>query len=225
METVQREGSIGQATPADGEIRAWAVGAGVGLLLMAVLAGFANFAALETLVTPGDAVKTAQDITASEGLFRAGVAGLFVVIVLDIVVAVALYRVFSPVSKSLSLLAATFRLVYAGVFMVALGHLLNALHLLGSPPELLRELDAYSDLWLAGLGLFGCHLLLIGYLAYRANYVPKLLGALLAIAGLGYLADSIGVIFSQDLGIATYTFPGELLLALWLLTRARRITP
>ena len=200
------------------------MGAGAGLLLMSVLAGFANFAALEKLVTPGDAAKSARDIAASEGLFRAGIAGLFAVVVLDLFVAVALYRVLSPVGKNLSLLAATFRLMYAGVFMVALGHLFNALHLLDALPGLLRELDAFSDLWLSGLGLFGCHLVLIGYVAYRSGYVPKLLGALLVIAGLGYLADGVGVIFSRDLGIASYTFAGEFLLAVWLIIRGRRIT-
>ncbi len=46
-------------------------------------------------------------------------------------VAWALCRVFSPVDRGLSLLAAWFRLVYAGVLLVAVGHLLDVLHLLG----------------------------------------------------------------------------------------------
>lgn len=67
--------------------------AGIGLLLMAALAGFGNFVAVEGLVTPGDAARTATDITASEGLFRFGIATLFAVVALDVVVAWALYRV------------------------------------------------------------------------------------------------------------------------------------
>jgi hypothetical protein len=191
---------------------------------MSAVAGFANFGGLERLVTPGDVVRSANDIAASEGLFRAVIAALFVVVVLDIVVAVALYRVFSPVSKNISLLAATFRLVYAAVFLVAVGHLLNVLHLLDTPQTLGRELDAFNDLWLTGLGLFGCHLLVLGFLAYRSTYVPKVLGALLAIAGLGYVTDAIGAIFSRDLGVAAFTFLGEFLLAVWLVIRGRRIT-
>ncbi|MEV5966200.1 DUF4386 domain-containing protein [Kribbella sp. NPDC051952] len=214
METVQLP-EVRERTAVE-DIRPWAVTAGAGLLLMSALAGFANFGVVEQL-------KTAADIAASEGLFRAGIAGLFGVIVLDIVVAVALYRFFSPVSKNLSLLAATFRLVYAAVFMVALGHLLAVLRLLGDPQAVLHELDAFSDVWLTGLGLFGCHLVLIGYLAYRSGYVPRLLGALLVIAGLGYVADAVGTISGHNLVIANFTFLGEFLLALWLVVRGGRV--
>jgi hypothetical protein len=203
--------------------RAWAVTAGAGLLLMSVLAGFGNFVAVDGLVTTGDAARTAQNIAESEGLFRAGIASLFLVIVLDVVVACGLYVVFRPVSNGLSMLAAAFRLVYAGVFMVALGHLLGALRLLGTDGVLL-EINAFTDLWVAGLGLFGVHLLLLGYLAYRSGFVPKFLGALLVVAGFGYLADGISVIISPTpWTVSSYTFVGEFLLALWLVIRGRRL--
>ncbi|MFG1817578.1 DUF4386 domain-containing protein [Kribbella sp. NPDC049174] len=201
-------------------IRTWAVAGGVALLLMAALAGFGNFAAIEGLVTWGDAEKTARDIAGSEGLFRAGVASLFLVIVLDVVVACALYRVFAPVDRTVSLLAAAFRLVYTAVFMVALGSLLDALR---HVDQALLHLEAFDDLWKAGLGLFGVHLLLLGYLTFRSSQFPGWLGILLAIAGLGYLIDSLGVFFGYDLAVSIYTFLGELLLAIWLLIRARHL--
>ncbi len=190
--------------------RAWAMTGGVCLLLMAVLAGFGNFVAVEGM-------KTAEDLTESEGLFRAGAASLFLVVVLDVIVACALYRVFAPVDRTMSLLAAAFRLVYAAVFMVALGSLLAAL----------RDFDrvhveAFDDLWKTGLGLFGVHLLLLGYLAYRSSDFPSWLGILLAVAGLGYLVESLGVFFGRDLTISVYTFVGELLLAFWLVFRGFR---
>lgn len=200
--------------------RAWAVAGGVGLLLMAALAGFGNFAAIEGLVTSGDAAKTARDIAASEGLFRAGVASMFLVVVLDVIVACALYRVFTSVDQTLSLLAAAFRLVYSAVFMVALGSLLDALRHLDE--QVLDRIDGFSDLWTASLGLFGVHLLLLGCLAFRSSHLPGWLGILLAIAGLGYLADGFGALLGLDLAVSTYTFLGELLLAIWLLIRARR---
>ena len=105
--------------------------AGVGILLIAVLAGFGKFVAVDGLVTPGDAARTATAIMASEGLFRIGVVALSVVVALDIVVAWALYRVFSPVNVGISLLAAWFRIVYAGVFLVATSQLVGVLRLLG----------------------------------------------------------------------------------------------
>jgi len=204
---------------------------------MSVLAGFGNFVALDGLVTEGDAAQTAQNIMASQGLFRLGIASLVVVVALDVVIAWALYRVFSPVNKSLSMLAAAFRLVYSGVFMVAIAQLLGVIRLLSNDgnsavfgadqvnAQAMLGITAFSDIWYVGQFLFGLHLLLIGYLAYRSGYVPRLLGALLAIAGLGYAADSLGAVLSQGAwtDISSFTFLGEFLLALWLVIRARRI--
>jgi hypothetical protein len=227
-----------QVSDADWSIRSASIAAGVGLLLMSALAGFGKFVALDGLVTDRNATQTATDVMASEGLFRLGIASLILVIALDVVVAWALYRVFSPVSRSVSMLAAVLRLVYAGVFMVAVGQLLGVLGLLGNDALLavlgadqvhaqaLLGIAAFSDLWYVGLFLFGLHLLVIGYLAYRSGYVPRFLGALLAIAGLGYAADSLGVVLSQGswTDISSFTFIGEFLLALWLLIRGRRLT-
>lgn len=113
-------------------VRNASITAGVGLLFMSVLAASGNFVGVAGLVTPGDAARTATDVTESDGLFRFGILSLLVVIALDVVVAVALYRVFSPVSTSISMLAAVLRLVYAAVFMVAIGQLLGVLRLLSA---------------------------------------------------------------------------------------------
>ena len=74
--------------------RTMALIAGVGLLLMAVLAPLAHFGVLENLVVPGDAATTVGNIVADEGLFRLAIAALLVVTFLDIVVAWALYVLF-----------------------------------------------------------------------------------------------------------------------------------
>ena len=92
-------------------IRNASITAGVALLLMSVVAIFGNVVAVDGLVTEGDAARTATDIMTSQGLFRLGIVSLIVVVALDVVVAWALYRVFSPVNASLSMLAAAFRLV------------------------------------------------------------------------------------------------------------------
>jgi hypothetical protein len=225
-------------TPADRSIRHAAITAGTGLLVMSVLGGLATFVALNGLVTPGDAAQTATDISESADLFRTGIASLFVVIALDVVVACGLYRVFSPVSRSISMLAAAFRLVYAGVYLAAAGELLGVLRLLGDDDYLsvidaeqlhaqaLLGVTAFNDLWMLGLGLFGLHLLLEGYLAYRSAGVPRLLGVLIAVAGLGYLIDTFGVALSAGTWtpVAMFTFVGEFLLALWLVIRGGRLT-
>src|SRR3712207_2574029 len=70
-----------------GSVRGAGITAGVGVLLLAALAGFGNSVAVEGLVTPGGAGRTAQDVVASEGLFRLGIASVLAVVALDVVVA------------------------------------------------------------------------------------------------------------------------------------------
>ena len=211
--------------------------AGAGLLLLTALSVFGYFIAVKGLVTPGDAAQTASSITESAGLFRLGIVSLYVVIVLDIVVGWALYRVFSPVNRSLSILAAVMRVAFSGVFMVAISQLVAVPRLLGNEPYLdalrpeelqtqaLSAIQAFSDIWHAGLLLFGLHLLLIGYLAFRSGYVPRVLGVLLAIDGLSYVVDTFGTVLSHGTwtDTASFTWIGEFLLAPWLIIRSRRL--
>src|SRR5208283_5887685 len=99
--------------------------------LMAALAGFGYNFAIHGRITPGHAAGTAQDIMAHQGLFRAGIACLFVVVALDVVAALGLYWVFRPVSKPISAVAAGMRILYAGIFAVAVVQLVGAARLLG----------------------------------------------------------------------------------------------
>lgn len=210
--------------------------AGIALLLMAGLAAFSDLFVIDGLVTPGAPAQTVSDIAASEGVFRLGVAGLYLVVVLDIVVAWALFRFFAPVSSSLSRLAAWLRLAYSGVYLVAISQLAGV-------PALLREdtysaafdenhlaaqamlkIESYNDIWMAALLLVGVHLMVLGYLVYRSGYVPWVLGVLLAIAGAGYAFDTFSSVLSATpLVVSTVTFLGEFLLALWLVIRSRRV--
>jgi Domain of unknown function (DUF4386) len=198
--------------------------AGLALALMAVLAAYGNFVALQPLVTPGDAAKTAIDISNSEAMFRWGIASLILVAVLDIIVAAALLRLFEPVNRSVSITAAWFRVAYAAVYLVAIIQLVVALGLLGDPAQAMRAIDGYNTIWLVGLIFFGVHLLLIGYLAYRSGFMPKIFGILLVVAGLGYIADGFVAVLvpGPSISIGQFTFVGEVALMLWLLIRGAR---
>ena len=198
--------------------------AGLGLALIVVLASLGNFVAVQPLIAPGDAATTAQDILNSETLFRWGIASLILAAVLDMIVAVALLVLFEPVSRGVSTTAALFRVAYAAVFLVAIVQLVVALGLLGDPTQAMRAIDAYNTIWLVGLIFFGVHLVLIGYLAYRSNYMAKVFGILLVVAGLGYLIDGFGTVLvpNYSIDMAQFTFVGEAALMFWLLIKGAR---
>ena len=211
-------------------IRRASTTAGIALLLLAVLGAFAYLAVVERLLVEDDAAETAANIADSETLFRLGIAMLLVVAALDVVVAWALFVVFEPAGRGLSALAASFRALYAGIFVVAIAELAGVLRLLPDGEEaseqVLADVLAYEDIWSAGLVFFGLHLILLGVLVRRAAYAPTILGVLLVLAGLGYAVDGFATVLfaGYDLGLATFTFVGEVVLIFWLLLRGRRLS-
>ncbi|MEA2651805.1 MAG: hypothetical protein QOI85_1526 [Chloroflexota bacterium] len=216
-----------------------AVIAGIGLLVMALLAPFALFGVIRSLVVPGDAAATVQNISASEGLFRAGIAAFLIVIMLDVVVAWALYVLLMPVGRTVALLTAWLRLVFAAVFGYALVNLLDVAQLVGGAEgsalqgeqlraQVMASLASFDNGWTGiALAIFGLHLFGLGYLLFRSAHFPRFLGVLVGIAGGGYLVDSFGMILVPDYAwtVGTFTFVGEALLILWLFWRAIRGFP
>jgi hypothetical protein len=219
---------------ADGSPRRIALVAGLGLLVMALLAPFAVFGVLDPLVVSGDATATFDNLVASEGLFRGGIAAFLVVIMLDVVVAWALYVLLRPVNRTIALLTAWLRLAFAAVFASVLVNLLDAAELVAGAeqstlqPEQLHaqvmsSIASFDNGWVAiALAIFGLHLFGLGYLLFKSADFPKFLGVLVIVAGGGYLVDSFGTILVAEysLNIGAFTFVGEALLILWLFWRA-----
>ena len=84
--------------------------AGILTLLIVVLGPFSMIYVPTTLVVPGDAAATANQIMTSEGLFRLGMVSDSIVFLIEIVLTVLLYILIKSVSKTLSLVAAFSRL-------------------------------------------------------------------------------------------------------------------
>ena len=85
-------------------------------------------------------------------------------------------------------------------------------------------MEAFDHTWHAALLLFGIHLLLLGFLTYRSGYVPRVVGALVAVAGVGYFLDSTASMLTGDVwNVSGVTFIGEAVLAVWLVARGSRI--
>ena len=200
--------------------RTAAIIAGTGLLLMAILSPIAYLNIFQNLVQFDDPALTAQNILHSTGAFRTAILLLFAVALLDVLVAWALYIVLMPANKNLSALAAWLRVIYGIIFIFAISKLYVALQVITADgTQTMTFLKAFQSIWDKGLILFGFHLLVLGYLAFKSGYVPKWLGVFLLLAALGYIVDGFGKMLSPayNLSIAQFTFIGEVFLIFWLL--------
>jgi hypothetical protein len=215
--------------------RAYARIAGGLYLIIFIVAPFAFEFGRTSVVVPGDATATVDNIMASESVFRIGMAAESVVVLVEIVLAAILYVLLKPVNKALSLAAAFSRLAEAVVQAVNLLTGVPALLLLGGagyltvfePAQLdalvLLFLDANAFMILVWGLIFGFHLLLLGYLVYKSGFWPRILGILLLLASLGYLAQSYGHLLAPQYDdllatiVLVLAVPGELAFTLWLL--------
>lgn len=186
--------------------------AGLGLLAMAGLAGWANFAVVEQLVVLGDAGRTARQIAEHGDLFRLGVSALAIVAGLDVLVAWALWVYFISVDRPLSTITAWARLLYTAIFAYAIAVLA------------MRDGDLFRALWDGGLIVFGIHLALVGVLSWKSSAVPKWIAVSLVISGVGYAIDSIRALAFDWTGfkLSSVTFIGEVLLMGFLLVVSLR---
>jgi hypothetical protein len=221
-------------TTADHSQRKVALAAAFSLLFIALLAPFAQFGVLKTLIVPADAAATTSNIAASLGLFQAAIVAFLIVAVLDVVVAWGFYLLLRPVNEGLARLVGSLRVVYAALFAFALLNLVAAAGLVQSATgaalqsgpiqaQVAAAVASFDTGWHLALGIFGLHLVGLGALLFRFA-APRLLAILVVLAGIGYLADSLGTIFIADYGltISTFTFVGEALLIVWLFWRAAR---
>lgn len=192
---------------------------------------------LDSLVVPGDAQATADSVLGARWLFASSLVTWLAVVAVDVAISVAFYLLLRPVSHALSLLAAALRLVYSAVLAAVLLNLFDAFRLLTGAQGAagldeqqrqamaLAALDTFSAGFLLALVLFGAHLLALGFLLQRSRYVPRVFGALLVAAGVGYVADSLAGLFVAGHGglvSAVLLVPavvGELGLTAWLLLR------
>ena len=209
---------------------------GFGLLIMALTVPFAEFYIFPKLIADNPAL-TANNIIDNRLLFTTSIFLHFIALICDIVVAWSLYIFLKPVFKHLSLLTAWFRLIYAAMYLVALVNLIKVLNLLNinKKSKLLDQTQFYDSIsfyissfhleWSFGLIIFGIYLILLGYLVFNAEYVPKIFGILLMIAGFGYLINTLGLFLFPNIntGFLMITFFGEIIFMIWLLIKGSKI--
>jgi hypothetical protein len=184
------------------------------------------------LIVFNDPAATASNLLANETLFHSSTAALLISGVFYVGATFFIYQVLKPVNRTIALLATLFSLI--GCTIGALGCLFDLIpFLLLKKAEYLtvftvEQLQALTLMFLKlrvqanniGLVFFGLHCLGVGYLILRSTFLPRLIGALMVFAGVGWLtfvfpplANSLAPYNMMPGGI------GELSLTLWLLIR------
>jgi uncharacterized membrane protein YwzB len=190
-------------------------------------------------MVPGDAAATARNITAAEFTYRIGILTGFVTLIIFIFLVASLYKLLKDVDKSQAMLMVL--LVSIGV-AIALANLLAKF----APLVLLSGSDYLSvfskpQLDALALGFLGFHgsgaavsamfwglwLFPFGILVFRSGFFPRILGALLIVAGFAYLIGSVTSIILPDYRhvVSRFMMPlyfGEVPIIFWLLIKGAK---
>ena len=193
-----------------------------------------------TLIVPGDAAATANNLMANELLFNLGILSSLITQLIHIVFVLVLYELFKSVSKNQAALIVVLGLVGVPIAMLNALNQVAALSVLSGADYLaVFTADQSQALMMFFLNLneqgifiasifWGLWLFPIGTLTYESRYFPRIFGHLMILAGFGYLLGSLArlllpnaeTIFFQVMDVLTY---GEVVFWLWVLVRGAKL--
>ena len=213
--------------------------AGLLYLIIALVGGFSIGYMPTEIVAEGNAALTFHNLLDHQELFRWGIAGDIVVLVLETLLTVMLYQLFKSASTTGMIIATFSRLAMAIIMGMNLINYMIPSRIMNQPAYLTSfssaELESLTLLFfkahkygeLAWQIFFSVHLFTLGYVIRKSGNTPKWLGLLMLIGGIGYAGDSIiqfmlsnsvvlSVIFSSMLVLAVIA---EFWFAFWLLIK------
>src|SRR6266852_4576066 len=216
--------------------------AGAIYLSTAVTAPFSLIYLPRTLIVRGDATATASNILGHETLFRFGIVADLITSVIFILLVMALYGLFSVVTKRHASLMVALVLVSVAVGFMNVLNNIAALTLFRGADFLAvfdkPQRDAMAMLFLGlrrqGLTIneifWGLWLFPFGVLVMRSGFLPRILGVWLIVNCFAYVALSFtGLLLPQYYDMAfRIAFPalfGEMAIVLWLLIKGAKVQP
>ena len=199
------------------------------LLFITMICGFfGEMYVPEHLIARGDAAATAANVLANDTLFRLGFAAYLIEAICDVTLALLLYALLRPVQQDVALLSAFFGLLSTALFAVAEFFYFATSLVLRTFAGSQRDAFALFSLKAYGLGaglffaFYGIATLLRGILIYRSRYLPRIIGVLFVIAGIGFIAKNFLLVlaprYASD-ALLLLMAPAVLLLMVWLLVK------
>jgi len=211
--------------------------AGFLYLLMAVTSAFGLLYVPSKIIVAGNAAGTANNILASESLFRIGIMSSLIGQISFIFLVLALYNLFKRVNETharlmVALVLAAVPIMFVNT-LIQLGALIvlrGADYLKAFKPDQLNALMMiFLNLYNYGIfvvGIFwGLWLFPFGLLVSKSGFIPRILGILLIISCFSYLVDSFAFLLipsGHDI-VSKFTVApmaiGEFSIILWLLIK------
>jgi hypothetical protein len=192
------------------------------------------------LIAPGDPAATARLVLAHETMFRLAIVSGVLSYVAFIFLGLALYRLFERFDRAQAALMVAFVgvMVMLGLALmvndVAALAVLNGSDILGAFTEAQRQAMAMMFFRVGNRGtliaetFWGLWLLPLAVLVIRSRALPRLIGVVLILAGLGWLTASVTGLLLPEYAQAVGPFvrvvtAGEMVFMLWLVIRGSRV--
>lgn len=203
------------------------------LYLVVIVAGIvAQMLIGGRLIVDSDAAATATNILMHKGLFQLGFTTYMIEMASQVAQMALFYILLKPVNRNVALLALVFSLVGCTIKTLSRLFYIAPLLVLGGSSFLsvfnAQQLQALSLLLLnvnnqaAGMALpfFGFSTFLNGYLVFRSAFLPRVLGALSMLGGLGWLTFLYPPLGNQlFMYVLLVGLVGSISTILWLLTK------
>ena len=186
----------------------------------------------DRLVVGDDAARTAANILANKSLYRLGFTIFMLEMIAQVGVSLLFYDLLKPVNRSVARLSAVLGLTGCGIKTLARLFYYAPLILLGGASYLSAiqpaQLEALSLAFIkinnqgAAIGIifFAFEGLLRGWLVYKSGFLPRFLGVLSMVSGLGWLTFLWPPLGSWAfLGVALFAIAGLIATIGWLFIR------
>ncbi|MEU6073941.1 DUF4386 domain-containing protein [Micromonospora sp. NPDC047074] len=176
---------------------------GLFYLGMAITAALGFLILRPRLYAADDPGATLANLVTHGSLARASVALELAMVVMQALTAVCFYRLFRTVNSLAASGIAAFGLVNAVVGLVSAAMLGTALQVsvdpVGDPAATVQVLYLVSlNMWGVGALFFGLWLIPMGWCVLRSGWMPRVLGWILVVGGVGYVLSPFVLYLARD---------------------------
>jgi hypothetical protein len=211
--------------------------AGIFYLINILTGVFTEFFVRSKLIVWGDAAATSKNIVAHGLLFRVGFISDLVMIICFLFMGLTFYRLLKSVNKNVALIMLSINLIGVPIMALNLIFYFAPILLLGSADYLkafsgdqlnsmaMLFLNVYNYGYIIATISFGIYLLPLGYLVFRSERFPKILGILLMFGSFCFVIDLLTQFLVPDIAanissfVLAPTILAEFSFCLWLLIK------